>query len=296
MTAPASIHAAVYARVSTTSQELDGQQRDLESYIRSKGWQIAESYSERVSATGKVERKEYDRLLRDARDPDRVWSHLVVWALDRFSRAERFTQAVDAIFDLEKHGVSFHSVRESYLDSPPAGQRNMGRELLLAIIPTIATFESIRRSERVRIAMREIAEGRRATKSGKRPRLAGHTRSDRQDSPPQVPKSAQALLRHRASRGFAGWNLPQGLLPDSTRPGPAPNPLRSQRSEYRGKPSRSYGKPLERQRRGLRMNRSREMPSVPKRRGTGRERPPRSPARNGPVSNDGLGPTSSSRI
>jgi DNA invertase Pin-like site-specific DNA recombinase len=160
---------AIYVRASTAKQRTEGQQRDLEDHARSRGWAVVRPYVEKVSATGKVERREYDRLLKDSRDPDRGWDHVLVWSLDRFSREERFTRAVDAIFDFEKLGVSFHSVKEPYLDSPPPGEQNLGRELLLGILPTIAAFESIRRSERVRVAMREIGEGRRATKSGRPP-------------------------------------------------------------------------------------------------------------------------------
>lgn len=45
----------------------------------------------------------------------------------------------------------------------------MGRDLLRAILLMIAGFESRRRSERVRLAMTEIKEGRRRTLSGKPP-------------------------------------------------------------------------------------------------------------------------------
>lgn len=41
----------------------------------------------------------------------------------------------------------------------------MGRDILRAILPLISAFESRRKSERVRLAMREIREGRRETRS-----------------------------------------------------------------------------------------------------------------------------------
>jgi DNA invertase Pin-like site-specific DNA recombinase len=43
----------------------------------------------------------------------------------------------------------------------------MGRDLLRAVLPVISSFESRRRSERTRLAMREIREGRRKTRSGR---------------------------------------------------------------------------------------------------------------------------------
>lgn len=166
---PVTKRVAFYLRVSSEDQNLDGQQRDLQEEAKRRDWEVSRIYSERVSGTGRVERKEYDRLFRDARSPQRDWAVLLVWSLDRFSREERFTRAVDAVWELEKLGITFVSLHEPYLETPAKGGRNLGRELLLCILPTIAAFESIRRSERVRTAMKEIREGRRRTRSGRPP-------------------------------------------------------------------------------------------------------------------------------
>lgn len=160
---------AIYARVSSEEQDLAGQERDLQTEAERRGWPVVETYREKVSGTGKVERAEYERLLRDAEAPDRRWSHLLVWALDRFSREATFTRATQAVLDLERLGVAFHSLKEPTLDTPEDGNPNLGRDVLLALLPVIASFESKRRSERVRVAMREIRDGRRRTKSGRPP-------------------------------------------------------------------------------------------------------------------------------
>jgi DNA invertase Pin-like site-specific DNA recombinase len=160
---------ALYLRVSTEDQDLAGQERELRTEARRRGWTVAAVYAEKVSGTGRVERKEHERLRADARRPDRPWGHLLVWSLDRWSREERFSRAVATIEELEAAGVRFHSFREPTLDSSEDGAPNMGRDLLRAILPVIAAFESRRRAERIRIAMREIREGRRSTRSGKPP-------------------------------------------------------------------------------------------------------------------------------
>jgi DNA invertase Pin-like site-specific DNA recombinase len=160
---------AFYLRVSTEDQDLAGQERDLRAEAQRHGWTVSATYAEKVSGTGKVERKEYERLLADARRPDRSWSHLLVWSLDRWSREERFSRAVATIEELESQGIRFHSLHEPMLDSSEDGSANMGRDLLRAILPVIAAFESRRKSERVRVAMREIREGRRQTRSGRPP-------------------------------------------------------------------------------------------------------------------------------
>ena len=158
---------ALYLRVSTPEQNLDGQERDLKDYAAGNGWTIAGIYREKVSGTGRVERTEYERLLRDSKDPNRSWSHVLVWSLDRWSRAERFTEALESIWDLEKLGVYFHSYLEHVLDTPSDGKPDLGRDILRTLLPIIASFESKRLSERVRTAMREIVRGSRATRSGR---------------------------------------------------------------------------------------------------------------------------------
>jgi DNA invertase Pin-like site-specific DNA recombinase len=158
---------ALYVRVSTGGQDLEGQERDLQAYATSRGWEITATYREKLTANGTVERPVYERLLRDASDPERVWGHVLVWSLDRWSRSIRFTDAVRSMEDVEALGVKFHSYREPMIDSSEDGTPNMGRDLLRAILPVIATFESRRRAERVSVAMRELKEGRRQTRSGK---------------------------------------------------------------------------------------------------------------------------------
>ncbi len=160
---------ALYLRVSTADQNLARQERDLTDEANRRGWTVVRIFAEKVSGTGKLERREYDRLLRDARSPDRPFRRVLVWALDRFSREETFTKATQAILDLEKLGVRFHSLKEPMLDTPEDARPNLGRDVLLALLPVIASFESKRRSERVRVAMRDIKEGRRKTRSGRPP-------------------------------------------------------------------------------------------------------------------------------
>jgi DNA invertase Pin-like site-specific DNA recombinase len=159
--------AAIYGRVSSDRQDLEGQVRELEQGVATHGFAISTRYVEKVSASGRVDRAEYCRLLRDAAEPGRPWSDLFVWSLDRFSREEQFTRAVETIWNLERLGVRFHSLKEPLLDTPEDGTPNLGREVLLALLPVLAAWESRRRSERTRLAMRELKEGRRQTRSGR---------------------------------------------------------------------------------------------------------------------------------
>lgn len=197
---------ALYLRVSTEDQDLAGQERDLRSEADRRGWSVTAVYAEKVSGTGKVERVEYERLLSDARKPDRIWTHLLVWSLDRFSREATFTRATQTILDLEAAGVRFHSLKESTLDTPEDGRPNLGRDVLLALLPVISAFESKRRSERVRVAMRELREGRRLTRSGRPP-----------GRPRRVTPELAARVRELRSRGLPWKEVAQHVgLPAGT--------------------------------------------------------------------------------
>jgi DNA invertase Pin-like site-specific DNA recombinase len=173
---------ALYIRVSTEDQDLVGQERELRAYAISKNLEVVKVYAEKVSATGRVEREVYEQVLQNAAQPHRPWDHLMVWSLDRWSREERFTRAIATIEDLEARGVRFHSLKEPLIDSSEDGTPNMGRDVLRAILPVIASFESRRRADRVRVAMKELKEGRRGTRSGRpvgRPRRLTYKRAQR---------------------------------------------------------------------------------------------------------------------
>ena len=160
---------ALYVRVSTSDQDIEGQQRELLSYAQARGWNVVRSYREKVSGTGKVLREQYELLLAEASSPSRQWQHLLVWSLDRFSRKQRFTKAIEDIWRLESVGIHFHSLREPAIDTPEDNREDLGRTILRAILPIIASFESRRRSERIKVALNEIKAGRRQTRSGKLP-------------------------------------------------------------------------------------------------------------------------------
>lgn len=199
--------AALYLRVSTEDQDIAGQERDLRTYAGSQEWPVAAVYREKVSGTVRAEREEFERLLRDAGRPDRCWNTLLVWSLDRFSREERFDRAVGSVLDMEKGGVRFASFKEPYLSTPDPEDANAGfaRNLLLGVVTSVAAFESRRKSERVRVAMREIREGRRPTRSGKPP---GRPRRVTPEKAARIMELRALKLKWREVAGRVG--LPAG--------------------------------------------------------------------------------------
>ena len=89
--------AALYVRVSTQDQDLEGQERELRAYAQVHQWNVVQIYREKASATGRKDREQYGQLLHDSVMPGRPWNHLLVWSMDRFSREERFTMAIENI-------------------------------------------------------------------------------------------------------------------------------------------------------------------------------------------------------
>lgn len=193
---------ALYVRVSTVDQDLDGQRGELEAYAATRGWRVVATYQEKLTATGRVEREQFELLQRDARanvDPaERGWGHVLVWALDRWSRDPSFVRAIGSIEELEQLGVRWHSFKEPQLDSSSDGSSNLGRDLLRGILPTIAAFEARRRSERTRLAMQEIRAGRRRTRTGRAP---GRPLK-------MTPKLAARIVELRKRGGRDGGQLP----------------------------------------------------------------------------------------
>src|SRR2546422_2104614 len=151
----------VYVRVSTDQQELSSQLAALQEAAKALNLPVV-VYPEKVSGNAEV-RDQYNKLLRDAMRGD----HVFVWALDRFSRSDRFTDATNEVLDLEKRGIIFHSLEEPMVNTPT--EDSFGRDALLALLPVIAKFENKRRSRRIRLAMDDIKAGTRKTKSGRPP-------------------------------------------------------------------------------------------------------------------------------
>src|SRR3989442_10709393 len=123
----------VYVRVSTDQQELSSQLAALQEAAKALNLPVV-VYPEKVSGSAEV-REQYDKLLREAMPGD----HVLVWSLDRFSRAEHFTDATNEVLGLEKRGIIFHSLEEPMVNTPT--QDNMARDALLALLPVIAKWE-----------------------------------------------------------------------------------------------------------------------------------------------------------
>ena len=158
--------AALYLRVSTDKQELENQLEPLKKFAKGRGLKIVQVY--RDMATGKnSDRPALNKMLKDAHR--HVFDVIVVWALDRLSR-EGMSRTVQLIEMLDRMGIGVISYSEPYLDTT----NELARNILLAVVSTLAKAERERISERTRAGLARV---KRSGKKLGRPEIASKKRT-----------------------------------------------------------------------------------------------------------------------
>ncbi len=154
------LRAALYARVSTRKrdttrppdstgddfiQKPENQLLPMQDRCKREGWLMVDEYIERETASGRVQRKVFKRLMEGAEANE--YDVLVFWSLDRFSR-EGPLETLLALRRLTQAGVKFVSIQEPFIDTThPFG------EAVVAIVAALAQMETRRRSERAKAAI-----------------------------------------------------------------------------------------------------------------------------------------------
>src|SRR5262249_42839061 len=143
------------------------QLRELRAWCDKTGHTIVREYIDRESGrNGTKDRKQFAQLFEDAHK--RKFDCVLFWALDRFTR-EGMAPTVLHLQRLAGCDVSFHSYTEPHLST----DNEMLRDILLAVMSSLAKVASQKISERTRAGMeRAKMQG---TESGKpigRPRIA----------------------------------------------------------------------------------------------------------------------------
>ena len=142
-----------YSRVSTNhGQDPELQLRELRDYAGSRGWAIAQEYTDQGVSGSKDSRPPLNRLMNDAKQ--RRIDAVLVWKLDRFGRS--LCHLVNALAELEALGVAFVSLRDNLDLATPSGR------LMFQIIGAMAEFERALIQERVKAGLRNArAKGKR---------------------------------------------------------------------------------------------------------------------------------------
>jgi len=109
---------ALYARVSTDTQDPEVQLLALRAHATNRGWQIVEEFVDRGFSGARERRPALDRLIRAA------WAGqfktVLVWRFDRFARSVKHLVAALETFRTMK--VDFISLQEQFDTATPIGQ------------------------------------------------------------------------------------------------------------------------------------------------------------------------------
>ena len=144
---------AIYCRVSTSDQHCENQLLQLREWCTDAGHSCVGEYLDYESGR-KADREKFNQLFTDAHR--RQFDMVLVWALDRFSR-EGMPATVAYLQRLAAFGVAFHSYTEPLMSTDD----EMVRNIVLAVMASLAKQEAIRISERTKAGLqRAIAKGR----------------------------------------------------------------------------------------------------------------------------------------
>jgi DNA invertase Pin-like site-specific DNA recombinase len=146
--------AAIYTRVSTDSQTIENQLRELRQVAERRGWDVVEIYNDAgiSGAKGRSQRPGLDLLLKDA--SRRKFDVVMAWAIDRLGRS--LIDLLSTIQHLEAVGVDLYLDQQGIDTTTPMGK------LVFQVTGAFAEFERSMIQQRVKAGLkRAVAAGTR---------------------------------------------------------------------------------------------------------------------------------------
>lgn len=148
---------AIYARVSTTDQDVEVQLKELRPYVERRGWELVGEFVDRGHSGAKARRPALDQLMGLAQK--RKVDVILVWALDRLGRSLRhLVQTCDELGGL---GVDLVSYTQHIDTTSPSGKLTFG------VLAAVAEFERAMLRERVLAGLRNARAN--GVRLGRRP-------------------------------------------------------------------------------------------------------------------------------
>jgi DNA invertase Pin-like site-specific DNA recombinase len=198
---PYPMRIAIYARVSRDDkrdgkkQDPENQLRELRAWCDKTGHTIVHEYIDRESGRkDATNRKQFAALFEDAHK--RQFDCVLCWALDRLTR-EGMVATVMYLQRLAGCGVSFHSYTEPHLST----DNELLRDILLAVMASLAKMESKKISERTRAGM-------------ERARVKG-TESGKPIGRPRIDPALQRKIAKRLGEGLSAYAVAKQLGVDA---------------------------------------------------------------------------------
>jgi DNA invertase Pin-like site-specific DNA recombinase len=145
---PKQKRAALYVRVSTDSQTVENQIRELTQVAERRGWQVVEVYRDAgiSGAKGRDQRPGLDAMLKEA--GRRKFDIVMAWAIDRLGRS--LIDLLRTIQDLEAVGVDLYLDQQHLDTTTPTGK------LLFHVTGAFAEFERSMIRQRVNVCLGAI--------------------------------------------------------------------------------------------------------------------------------------------
>jgi DNA invertase Pin-like site-specific DNA recombinase len=143
------MNAVIYARVSTDQQENENQLAQLRRFALAQGWAIIHEFLDEETGKSPARANLQKLLLAASR---REFDVVLFWSLDRFTR-EGTLATLNYLNRLESYGVRFRSFTEPFLDSC-----GIFKDVVIALLATLARQEVLRQSERVKAGMQRSKE------------------------------------------------------------------------------------------------------------------------------------------
>jgi DNA invertase Pin-like site-specific DNA recombinase len=154
------MRAAIYTSLNKLEgQSAEEQLAELRDYAACRHWDIFSEYVDLYTPGSNESRPELNRLLADA--DRRRFDVVLCWRVDRFGRSLK--DLVNALTNLDSHGVTFVSVHDNLDLSTPSGR------VMFQIVGVMAERERSLVRERVKAGLREAR--RKGKKLGRPPRI-----------------------------------------------------------------------------------------------------------------------------
>jgi DNA invertase Pin-like site-specific DNA recombinase len=115
---------AFYLRVSTGSQTVENQRRELAAAAEQRGWTVVELYSDNgvSGAKGRDQRPAFDRLCKDA--VAGKFDIIAAWSVDRLGRS--VLHLAQFVEDMRASGVGLFMLKQGIDSETPTGRAMLG--------------------------------------------------------------------------------------------------------------------------------------------------------------------------
>lgn len=147
---------AIYGRVSTDSQTVENQLRELHAVAQRNGWIVVAVHTDEgiSGAKGRDKRPGYDALLTGVARKD--YEMIACWSVDRLGRS--LPHLVGFLGDIQAKGVDLYLHQQGLDTSTPSGR------MLFQMLGVFAEFERSMIRERIMSGLRRTSK-----KSGRKP-------------------------------------------------------------------------------------------------------------------------------